>query len=103
MIREPAQTVAVLSGVEVAVIRVPREDGSEVIVYGLLAGEQRSSRPSIVLLHGSGANSVFPQSGGRMSVPLLFGALCEVRHEWDVYFVEKRGIHFGDTLWGQRT
>ena len=95
MTREPAQTVTVSHGVKVTISGVPREDGSDIIVYGLADGEHRSSRPSIVLLHGSGANSVFPQSGVRTNVPLLFGALCEVRDEWVVYFVEKRGICFG--------
>jgi len=89
------QTVTFSPGVELAVLRIPRDDGSDIIVYALADGVQRSHRPAIILLHGSGANSVFPCLGGCTSVPLLFGELCKMRDEWNVYFVEKRGVCFG--------
>ncbi len=95
MTRDPVQTATVSPDVKVAISRVPREDGSNIIVYRFGDGKYRSSLPSIVLLHGSGANSVFPQSGNHTSVPLLFDALYDVRNQWNVYFVEKRGICFG--------
>ncbi|MBT4502017.1 MAG: alpha/beta hydrolase [Gemmatimonadetes bacterium] len=95
MNREPAETVAISSGVKVTLARVRRADGSDIVVYALEDPEQRMARPSIVLLHGSGADSVFPQSERGTSVPLLFGALCEMRDRWNVYLVEKRGIQFG--------
>jgi pimeloyl-ACP methyl ester carboxylesterase len=96
MSSEPVETLTVSPGVQVAVHRIPREDGSDIIVYGLPGGVPRSSRPSIILLHGSGANSVFPQVAGHINFPLLFGALRAACDKWDVYFVEKRGIRFGE-------
>jgi hypothetical protein len=87
--------VALGGGVELTVSHVPREDGSHVVVYGLADDEPQPARPTIVLLQCSGANSVFPCAEGRTSAPLLFHALRALRAEWNVYFVEKRGVDFG--------
>lgn len=95
MPRESAETIAIATGVDVALSRVRRADGSDIVVYALEDPDRRGVRPSIVLLHGSGADSVFPQSERGMSTSLLFGALCEIRDRWNVYLVEKRGIRFG--------
>lgn len=86
-----------VSGVEIQVLHVSRDDGSEITAYGLFSAEVPGLRPTVVLLHGSGAASVFPRSdGGGTASPLLFGSLLEMRAEWDVLLVEKRGVHFGD-------
>ncbi len=89
------QSVKIIFGVEADIFRLPRKDGSNITIYGLGDDVHRNLRPTIVLLHGSGANSVFPQTAGITSVPLLFDVLCEICDEWNVYFVEKRGICFG--------
>jgi pimeloyl-ACP methyl ester carboxylesterase len=39
---------------------------------------------------------VFAQSEGQTCAPLLFTALRQICDEWDVHFVEKRGVSFGD-------
>jgi len=56
----PTKTVAVSPGVEIDVLRAPREDGSCVTAYSLVAdGDHLSPKATILLLHGSGSNSVF--------------------------------------------
>lgn len=86
---------AVSPGVDISVSRVRRADGSDIAVYALGDPDPGHSRRRIILLHGSGCDSVFPRTTTGTSVPLLFDPLWEVRHEWDVYFVEKRGVCFG--------
>ena len=95
MIAEPEETRSIAPGVEVGISSVARPDGSEIAVYSLATPRGRGPHPTIVLLHGSGADSVFPETDGGYSAPLLFGPLCERRDRWRVFFVEKRGVFLG--------
>ena len=64
-------------------------------MYSLAPPEGDGPHPTIVLLHGSGGDSVFPELDAGYSGPLLFGALRGLRDRWCVDFVEKRGVSFG--------
>jgi pimeloyl-ACP methyl ester carboxylesterase len=91
----PIEQATVASGVKISIYRVPRADGSDIQVYFLGCTELPTSRPCIMLLHGSGCDSVFRKTDTGATVPLLFDPLCGICDEWDVFFVEKRGVHFG--------
>ena len=89
--------ITIESGLELRCFEVAREDRSLVIAYLLTdTGAQVGTKPAIVLLHGSGADSVFPRVDGTLYHSLLFDALKDVRDKWNVLFVEKRGVRFGD-------
>jgi len=82
---------------ELLPLAISRSDGSSITAYFYTrSGGDLQKKPAIFLLHGSGANSVFSRSESGLAYPLLFEALHEVRNDWNIFFVEKRGVCFGD-------
>jgi pimeloyl-ACP methyl ester carboxylesterase len=94
MITDSMEIRSVAPGIEVGVSLVQRADGSQTTVYSLAPPDRTGPHPTILLLHGSGADSVFTRSQTGIGVPLLFGPLCELQGRWRVHFVEKRGVCF---------
>jgi len=90
-----------MPGVDLAVCDVRRPDGSAIEVYQCSpTGKSPGRRPVMVLLHGSGASSVFPRIDEAFAVPFLFSAIRRVLDAWNVLLVEKRGVRLGDAVGG---
>ena len=78
-------------------VEVRRSDRSTIDAYVLVApGEEPSPKPVIVLLHGSGCDSVFGKGEGGYATPFLLGELRPHLADWNVVVIEKRGVSFGD-------
>ena len=84
---------------EILPLMVSRSDGSAITTYFYThLGGELERKPTLLLLHGSGADSVFSRAEKGYMSPLLFNALREVRDEWNIFFVEKRGVCLGDNI-----
>ena len=94
---ESTSRIQIGSDGELLPLAVSRSDGSSITTYfHTTFGGDLKRKPAIFLLHGSGADSVFSRSENGYSSPLLFGALHDVRDDWNIFFVEKRGVCLGD-------
>ncbi len=90
-----------MPGVDLAVCDVGRPDGSAIEAYRCVpSGKPPGRGPVMVLLHGSGASSVFPRIDEAFAVPFLFSAIRRVLDTWNVLLVEKRGVRLGDAAGG---
>ena len=77
---------------------VPRKDGTLIASY-ISVSEKEGIRPKplLFLLHGSGCSSVFARcDDGKLVVPFMFRHLQRQIDNWNIVFVEKRGVRFGD-------
>jgi pimeloyl-ACP methyl ester carboxylesterase len=90
--------IKALARVDLVELAVPREDGSYITAYLCLdEGAEVAPKPVILLLHGSGGNSVIPRGeDGRIYQPIFSDALGRFRREWNIMVVEKRGVRLGD-------
>ena len=80
-------------------IDIPRKDGSPIETYiSISKDELLHPKPIIILLHGSGGNSVFSFAEDKIYKPFLFKELIKHNKEWHIVCVEKRGVKFGDNV-----
>jgi len=78
-------------------LSIPRPDGSTILSYVCADRvELAHPKPVIVVLHGSGGNSVFAQHQGKWVQPFLFQPFQSLRDSWYVVYIEKRGVQLGD-------
>jgi pimeloyl-ACP methyl ester carboxylesterase len=91
------QVLAPARGLNVVKLEVPRRDGTSVVAYVSSDGQgQLSPKPVILLLHGSGGDSVFARKGDQVFTPFLFGSLQSLIKHWNIVCIEKRGVSLGD-------
>lgn len=84
-------------GLHVLKLEVPRRDGTSVVAYVSSDGQgQLSPKPVILLLHGSGGDSIFAKKGEQVFTPFLFGSLQSLIKDWNIVCIEKRGVSLGD-------
>jgi pimeloyl-ACP methyl ester carboxylesterase len=90
--------IKALARVDLVELAVPRADGSSITLYLCLdEGAEVAPKPVILLLHGSGGNSVIPRrEDGRFYQPIFAAELGRFRQEWNLVVVEKRGVRLGD-------
>jgi len=91
------QVLDPIPGLYVIRLEVPRRDGTSVVAY-ISSDEQGqlSPKPVILLLHGSGGDSVFAKKEKQVFTPFLFGSLQSLIKDWNVVCIEKRGVSLGD-------
>jgi len=79
-------------------IEIPRKDHSLIETYVTIRKEDEAlcPKPVILLLQGSGANSVFAYKEDKIYKPFLFKELLKHNKEWHIVCVEKRGVQLGD-------
>lgn len=90
--------IKALPCIDLVEMAVPREDGSFVTAYLCVdEGAEVAPKGVILLLHGSGGNSVFARGeDGRLYQPIFSTELGSFRNEWNIVVVEKRGVRLGD-------
>lgn len=75
---------------------IPRHDGSFLNYYQCSSpGHITRPKSVVILLHGSGCDSVFADCRGGIVSPFLFGSLQKRVDRWHIICVEKRGVDFG--------
>ena len=79
-------------------IEIPRKDHSLIETYVSIRKDDEAlcPKPVILLLKGSGADSVFAYKEDKIYKPFLFKELLKHNKEWHIVCVEKRGVQLGD-------
>ena len=75
---------------------IPRRDGSLLNYYQCSSpGDLTRPKSIVILLHGSGCDSVFANCRGETVFPFLFESLQKRADSWHIICIEKRGVDFG--------
>jgi len=85
----------ILPEVDMFEFHVPRSDGSTIQAY-LCPDAHPARKPKQTIIMLTGARSVVQRTRSDVLVPMLWSELMSIRAQWNIVFVERRGVSLGE-------